>query len=124
MAEGSKIGPQGCVPLDGESNIVGASTTVDTLTLTQAASATGDFLVGQSSDGTERFYVTSAGGVYFAGGFGINGGTVSGTAATKASLSVVSGATAGCFSDSASWAAAVAMIQLCHDRLKAHGFLV
>jgi hypothetical protein len=61
MAQGAIVGPQGCVPLEGESTIKQLTAATDILTITGAASQSGDFLVFESSDGTERFSITSAG---------------------------------------------------------------
>lgn len=89
MAEGSKIGFQGNVPLDGESNIVQtvAGLASDVLTITGAAGQTGDFLVCQLSDGTEQFALTSS-GVFVASsisnvGAETVGGTLTVTGATS-----------------------------------------
>jgi hypothetical protein len=76
MAEGSNVGPQGCLPLHGNSEIIGQSTTLDVLTLTQAASGTGDYLVCQNSAGTELFSLSSAGAPSFASWPVIMGGGV------------------------------------------------
>src|SRR3989304_3297692 len=65
MAEGSSSYMDMAAPLypkDGvEIKQQGASSAVDILTLTAAASGTGDFLVAQNSSGTELFVIDSAG---------------------------------------------------------------
>jgi len=61
MAQGAIVGPQGCLALDAESTITQQTAATDILTITGASSQSGDFLVGESSDGTERFSLTSAG---------------------------------------------------------------
>lgn len=55
MAEGSETWEGGAVPLFGESQIEGQTAANDILTLTGAASHTGDFLVMQNSTGAEMF---------------------------------------------------------------------
>ena len=61
MAEGNKTYEGLAVPLFGESEIKQATAATDLLTLTGASGMSGDFLVCQSSAGSEVFVVTSAG---------------------------------------------------------------
>jgi hypothetical protein len=61
MAEGTSTYDGLAVPLSGESEIVATTLGNDILTLTGAASHTGDFLVCQNSDGTELFIVNIEG---------------------------------------------------------------
>ncbi len=55
MAEGNETWEGGAVPLFGESEIQAQTAASDVLTLTGAASHTGDFLVMQNSTGAEMF---------------------------------------------------------------------
>ncbi len=61
MTAGSKVGPQGCVPLEGESTIKQQTAATDLLTLEGAASQSGDFLVCRNSSQTEKLSVDSNG---------------------------------------------------------------
>jgi len=61
MAEGNKSYEGLAVPLFGESEIEQQVAATDILTLTGAASQTGDFLVCQNSTGAEKFVISSAG---------------------------------------------------------------
>ena len=61
MAEGTCVGPQGTVPLQGECEIEQVTAATDILTITGASSQSGDFIVFQTSAGTEKAYLTSAG---------------------------------------------------------------
>jgi len=61
MAEGTKTYVGLAVPLSGNFEIRSTSTTLDMMTLTGAASGTGDFLVCQTQNGTEVFSVEDAG---------------------------------------------------------------
>lgn len=63
MAEGSETYMGLAVPLFGESEIQAQTAANDVLTLTGAASHTGDFIVCQNSSGTELFYVDVSGNV-------------------------------------------------------------
>jgi hypothetical protein len=82
MAPGTKSYMGLAVPLHGESEIRQILSTVDILTLEQAAqNSNADFLVLRRSVGTELFKVGSAGNVAMAGSFVLDGGIVLG--ATK-----------------------------------------
>ena len=63
MAEGNKTFLGLAVPLLGESEIKQQTLGDDILTITGAASQTGDFLVCQDSAGTEKFVVTKDGAI-------------------------------------------------------------
>jgi|SRR3990167_308753 len=84
MAEGTKTFEGLAVPLFGESEIQQQTAASDILTLTGAASMSGDFVVLQDSSGNELFYITNEGEVNIA---------VNSTAATSAiSLAMGAGA--------------------------------
>ena len=84
MAEGTKTFEGLAVPLFGESEIQQQTVASDILTLTGAASMSGDFVVLQDSSGNELFYITNEGEVNIA---------VNSTAATSAiSLAMGAGA--------------------------------
>ena len=74
MAEGSNTYMDMAAPLypkDGvEIKQQGASSAVDILTLTAAASGTGDFIVTQTSTGTEKFVVEDGGNILVTGAAG------------------------------------------------------
>lgn len=59
------------VPLRGECDITQITAATDFITLTGAASISGDFLVCRGSTGTEYAYITSAGKAHFAGGLSL-----------------------------------------------------
>jgi hypothetical protein len=61
MAEGNKTYDGLAVPLFGESEIQAQTAATDILTITGAASHTGDYLVLQDSTGTELLYIDSNG---------------------------------------------------------------
>jgi hypothetical protein len=63
MAEGTKTYEGLAVPLFGESEIKQQTAATDIITLTGAASMSGDFLVCQSSTGTESFVVDKDGDI-------------------------------------------------------------
>jgi hypothetical protein len=63
MAEGSETYMGLAVPLFGESEIVAQTAATDILTLTGAASHSGDFLVCQNSSGTELLIVNVDGDI-------------------------------------------------------------
>ena len=66
MATGNNTGQAGgSVPLYAESELVQSTAATDFLTLTGAASQTGDFLVLRNSDKVEKVWVTSLGSVQF-----------------------------------------------------------
>ena len=66
MATGNYTGQAGgSVPLYAESELVQSTAATDFLTLTGAASQTGDFLVLRNSDKVEKVWVTSLGSVQF-----------------------------------------------------------
>jgi len=67
MAEGSSTYKGLAVPLNGNFEIKGESTSLDIMTLTQVASGTGDFIVCQSQNGTEVFVVEDGGKVTVGG---------------------------------------------------------
>lgn len=54
------------VPLSGECEIVQETAATDIITLTGAASQTGDFLVLRNSSGTEMLYINASGGLSLA----------------------------------------------------------
>jgi hypothetical protein len=118
MAVGAVVGFEGNVPLLGESEIVQRTAATDILTITGASSQTGDFLVCRNSAGTEKFYVTSAGVAYFASTVTLNG---SGTQATLAALSTVSGSFGA--SASAAYVLLVQKVDAIEARLKGLGLL-
>jgi hypothetical protein len=63
MAEGTKTYEGLAVPLLGEAEMVQQTAATDLLTMTGAASMTGDFLVLQDSTGTELFVINSDGDI-------------------------------------------------------------
>ena len=67
MAEGSNAFDGLAVPLNGNFEITGQSATLDIMTLTHAASGTGDYIVCQSQNGTELFVVEDGGKVTVGG---------------------------------------------------------
>lgn len=67
MTAGSRTYEGRAVPLKGESEIVQETLGTDILTITGAASQTGDFLVCRNSSATEKAYVTKDGKIYGAG---------------------------------------------------------
>lgn len=79
---GSKSWAGGAVPLDGESEIVQQTAATDILTITGAASQSGDFLVCRSSAGTEEFSISSAGALVLGGGLTLGGDIVLSNALT------------------------------------------
>lgn len=68
MTEGTNAFLGLAVPLNGNFEVVSDSATLDILTLTHAASGTGDFIVCQTSAGTETFVVEDGGAVTVGGG--------------------------------------------------------
>jgi len=111
MAEGTCVGPQGCVPLSGECEIKQVTLATDILTITGIASQTGDFLVCQTSAGVEKAYITSAGAVVGStlsaiSSFGLFGKACVGTQSITSSAP---GTTSGSFGwdSSANWIIAV-----------------
>ena len=108
MAVGTKVGFEGNVPLYGESEIVQKTAATDMLTLTGAASQTGDFIVCRNAAGTELLSLSSSGVLLVAGPVGAYGHAAATTAAIGGALSSVSGAF-GC-SDSASFVLLIAMV--------------
>ena len=77
MPEGTNVALGLAVPLCGESEIKQITAANDILTLTGAASQTGDFLVAQNSSGTEKFYVDVSGNI-------VTTGTITSTGAVTA----------------------------------------
>jgi hypothetical protein len=63
MAEGTDTYKGLAVPLFGQSEIRANDATYDIITLTQYASGTGDFLVCQSENGTEKFVINYSGDI-------------------------------------------------------------
>ena len=103
MAEGSKTYNGLAVPLFGESEIKQQALASDILTLTGAASQSGDFIVAQGSTGTEYFVVSSSGlvtaaGLALTGASTVTGGTlgftISSTTATNYGIGFTLGASA------------------------------
>ena len=93
MAEGTKTFEGLSVPLFGESEIQAQTAATDILTITSAASHTGDFLVLQNSTGAELFVISSSGlitsvvGASFTGPLSFSGvvtATLSSTTAASA----------------------------------------
>jgi hypothetical protein len=82
MAEGSNTYKGLAVPLNGSFEITGLSTSLDIMTLTHAASGTGDFIVCQTQNGTEVFTVEDGGKVTVGGG---------GVSVTSGGLTVTAG---------------------------------
>lgn len=84
------------VPILGESEITQQTAATDILTLTGAASMTGDFLVMQNSTGTELFVVSSSGAITAARGFVPNtvDFAISSTDSTNYGISFTLGASA------------------------------
>jgi hypothetical protein len=81
MAENSNTFKGLAAPLDGGFEITGLSSTLDMMTLTQAGGGTGDFIVCQSSDGTEVFVVEDDGKMTIGGeGLTVTSGGVTVTA--------------------------------------------
>lgn len=68
MAEGSDTYNGLAVPLFGDFEIKQRTAATDIMSLTGAASMTGDFIVCQNNSGTELFVVNSSGVVDFQGG--------------------------------------------------------
>ena len=68
MAEGKDSYAGLAVPLQGNFEITGQSTSYDIMTLTQAAAGASDFIVCQTANGTEVFVVEDAGNVTIGGG--------------------------------------------------------
>ena len=89
MAEGKDTYLGLAVPLQGNFEITGESTTLDIMTLTGAASGTGDFIVCQSQNGTEVFVVEDDGKMTV-GGEGITV-TSGGLTVTAGDLTVSAG---------------------------------
>jgi uncharacterized Zn-binding protein involved in type VI secretion len=74
MAEGSDAAPGGLgVPLYGDFEIKQRTAATDVMTITGAASQTGDYIVCQNSSGTEEFIVAASGNVTVAGTLGVTG---------------------------------------------------
>src|SRR5512139_4182614 len=74
MAEGTKTYKGLAVPLFGESEIIAKNDTPDILTITgYSTDQDGDFLVCQSSAGTEKFVVDASGNVTAAGTMALTG---------------------------------------------------
>lgn len=82
MPEGTNTWKGLAVPLCGESEVKQITAANDILTLTGATSMSGDFLVCQTSTGTEKFYVDASGNIVTAGSITSTGAI----AAPKASL--------------------------------------
>jgi hypothetical protein len=81
MAEGSDTYKGLAVPLNGNFEITGQVAATDIMTITGAASQTGDFIVAQTQNGTERFVVEDGGRVVIGAEY-LNFGTVPTTAPT------------------------------------------
>ena len=92
MAEGTSTYDGLAVPLSGESEITQTTVGNDILTLTGAASQTGDFLVCQDVNGTENLVISSSGLVTSAVGAAFTSGAFSGVIT---SVVASSGAAAG-----------------------------
>jgi len=96
MAEGSSTYKGLAVPLSGNFEIKSTSTTLDMMTITNAASGTGDFIVCQTQNGTEVFSVEDAGKMVV-GGEGVtitSGGltvTAGGATITAGDVTVTAG---------------------------------
>lgn len=67
MAEGNSTFKGLAVPLQGESEITQITAATDMITLTGASSQQGDFMVMQSSAGTERVWINADGCIYSRG---------------------------------------------------------
>jgi len=81
MAEGNDTYRGLAVPLYGNFEIIGISTTEDIMTLTAAGGAAGDFIVCQTSAGTEAFVVEDDGKtIITAGGLTVTAGGLTVTA--------------------------------------------
>jgi hypothetical protein len=74
MAEGNDTYKGLAQPLTGNFEQYGISTTEDMMTLTQVSGASGDFIVCQTSAGTEVFVVTVAGAMTVAGELTLSAG--------------------------------------------------
>jgi hypothetical protein len=74
MAEGTKTFMGLAVPLNGECEITQITAATDILTLTGNGSMSGDFIVAQTSAGTEKFVVDYTGKITAAGGVAISTG--------------------------------------------------
>ncbi len=93
MTVGTCVGPQGVVPLQGESEIKQITVGTDILTITGAASQTGDYLVCRNSADTEFFALTSS-GVFVASSIsGIGAQTVGGALTVTGAASLNSAVT-------------------------------
>ena len=94
MAEGNKTFMGLAVPLFGEAEIQQQTAATDILTLTGAASQTGDFLVLQNSTGAELLVISSSGAITLVTGgmtfAGVIANTLSSTAANAVEISVTS----------------------------------
>ena len=94
MAEGNKTFMGLAVPLFGEAEIQQQTAATDILTLTGAASQTGDFLVLQNSTGAELLVISSSGAITLVTGgmtfAGVIANTLSSTAANAVELSITS----------------------------------
>lgn len=75
MTEGTKTFMGLGVPLLGESEIIQQTAATDILTVTGAGSQSGDFIVCQISDGTEKFVVDVSGNITAAGTLSVTGAT-------------------------------------------------
>jgi len=73
MATGTNTFLGKAVPLNGESNIIAETAANDIFTITGAASHTGDFLVCETSAGSEVFVVDVSGNVTAAGTLAASG---------------------------------------------------
>lgn len=68
MAEGNKTYMGLAVPLDGNFEITGESTSLDIMTITNAATTAGDFISCQTANATEVFVVEDDGKMTVGGG--------------------------------------------------------
>jgi uncharacterized Zn-binding protein involved in type VI secretion len=73
MAEGTDTYKGLAVPLFGDFEIKQRTAATDVMTITGAASQTGDYIVCQNSSGTEEFIVAASGNVTVAGTLAVTG---------------------------------------------------
>jgi hypothetical protein len=111
MATGTCVGPQGNLPLQGETERKQITAATDIDTITGASGQTGDFEVWRTFAGVEKAYLTSAGAMVAStlsaiSSFGLFGKACVGT---QSITSTAPGVTSGSFGydSSANWIIAV-----------------
>jgi hypothetical protein len=95
MSEGKGTWEGLGIPRLGEYEQVQQDPTLDVVTLTGSTGQTGDFIVCQDSDGSEKFVVSSSGGMTFANEFAISLASTLTDAAVKVSVTSTGAIAAG-----------------------------